>query len=267
MCRTKGDDAVSMEQMQEKSADVQALWEQYRQTKDIAVRNALIQHYSYLVKCIALKVVGRYQYFSYMDDIVSEGLIALMDAVGKFDFRKSVKFETFASIKIRGAMIDYIRKQDCFPRRLKKIAKSINEADDELSRELGRSPMEQELADRLKVSLPEYEKMLAETCSLNMLSFEELVYEKGAENLTLRLSDGISGPEQVMAEKELQDVLTKEIGRLEEKERLVIALYYREQLKIKEISGILGISDSRVSQIHSSALRKLRKSLETYLNQ
>ena len=256
-----------MEQLKESRTAVQSLWARYGRTREVPVRNELIQHYSYLVKCIALKVVGRYQYFSYMDDIVSEGLIALMDAVGKFDFRKEVKFETFASIKIRGAMIDYIRKQDCFPRRLKKIAKTINEADDELSHELGRSPTEQELADHLKVPLEEYEKMLAETCSLNMLSFEELVYEKGAENLNLRLADTISGPEQVMADRELQDVLAKEIDRLEEKEKTVIALYYKEQLKIKEISGILGISDSRVSQIHSSALRKLKKSMEGYLNQ
>ena len=256
-----------MEQLKESRTAVRELWTRYGRTKEISVRNELIRHYGYLVKCIALKVVGRYQYFNYMDDIISEGLIALMDAVGKFDFSKEVKFETFASIKIRGAMIDYIRKQDCFPRRLKKMARTINEADEELSRELGRSPTEQELADHLQVGLPEYEKMLAETCSLNMLSFEELVYEKGAESLNLRLADTISGPEQVMAERELQDVLAEEIDRLESKEKTVIALYYKEQLKIKEISGILGISDSRVSQIHSSALRKLKKSLEGYLNQ
>lgn len=256
-----------MEKLKESRTAVQGLWARYGRKREVSVRNELIQHYGYLVKCIALKVVGRYQYFNYMDDIISEGVIALMDAVEKFDSEKEVKFETFASIKIRGAMIDYIRKQDCFPRRLKKIAKTINEADDELSHELGRNPTEQEIADHLKVSLPEYEKMLAETCSLSMLSFEELVYERGAESLNLRLADTISGPEQVMAERELQDVLAKEIDRLDEKEKTVISLYYKEQLKIKEISGILGISDSRVSQIHSCALRKLKKSLEGYLNQ
>lgn len=117
------------------------------------------------------------------------------------------------------------------------------------------------------MGLEDFEKMLAETCSLNMLSFEEIVYEKGIENLKLNGAGDIQGPEQVVAEKEFQAVLAENIAQLDEKEKTVIALYYKEQLKIKEISGILGISDSRVSQIHSSALRKLRKSLNGYLKQ
>ena len=246
---------------------VQELWARYGRTRNAEIRDELILKYSYLVRCIAVKIVGRYQYFNYLDDIISEGLIALMDAISKFDVMKHVKFETFASIKIRGAMIDYIRRQDCFPRRLKKMARTINEADEALNQKLGRTPTGQEMADYMQVSLPEYEKMLAETCSMNLLSFEEMVYEKGAESLTLRLNDPSRGPEQAMAEKELRRVLQQDIERLEEKERLVISLYYREQLKIREISAVMGISESRVSQIHSSALRKLKRSLEGYLKQ
>ncbi len=247
---------------------LQDLWLQYGQTKDINIRNTIIVRYSYIVKCIALKTVGRYQYFNSMDDIINEGLIALLDAVEKFDAAKQVKFETFASIKIRGAMIDYIRKQDCFPRRLKHMAKAINEADDVLSHQLGRIPTNQELADYLHVSLQEYEKMQAETCSMNMLSFEEMIYEKGIENIQINTNnDSIHGPEQVIAEQELQEVLTYNIEQLNEKEKMVIALYYKEQLKIKEISSIMGISDSRVSQIHSGALQKMKTHLKEYLNQ
>lgn len=247
---------------------VEDLWLEYQQSKNTDTRNLIVVQYSYMVKCIALKTVGRYQYFNYMDDLVNEGLIALLDAVEKFDPDKKVKFETYASIKIRGAMIDYIRKQDCFPRRLKRMAKSLNEAENTLSHELGRNPTDQELAGYLSVSLEEYEKMQAETCSLNMLSFEELIYEKGVENIEFGVSgDPIRGPEQVIAEKELGDVLAEYIDQLNEKEKLVISLYYKEQLKIKEISGIMEISDSRVSQIHSNALRKLKKSLNEYYNQ
>jgi RNA polymerase sigma factor FliA len=246
---------------------VQELWQQYGRTKNIAIRNELIQNYSGLVKCIAIKIVGHYQYFNYLDDIINEGLIALMDAISKFDLRKNVKFETFASIKVRGAMIDYIRKQDCFPRRLKKMARSINDADDVLNQRYGRMPTDRELADYLNVSLEEYQKMLAETCSLNILSFEELVYEKGVENLCLHYSNEECGPEQDIAEKELQNVLKGNIDMLDTKEKTVISLYYKEQLKIKEISVIMGISESRVSQIHSGALRKLKKNLEKYLKQ
>lgn len=256
-----------MKKCETEKIPLRELWLRYCRGRETAVRDELIRQYSYLVRCIAIKVVGRYQYFNYMDDIVSEGLIALMDAVQKFDVSKNVKFETYASIRIRGAMIDYIRKQDCFPRRLKKMARVINEADEVLNQRFGRSPTDAELARYLKVDVDEYEKMLAETCSMNMLSFEEIVYEKGTEDLKLHLSDSIAGPEQAMAEKELKDILAENIDRLDEKEKIVISLYYKEQLKIREISGILGISDSRVSQIHSSALKKLKKSIGKYLKQ
>lgn len=244
------------------------LWLEYAQSRNHDIRNLLVVQYSYIVKCIALKTVGRYQHFNYMDDIVNEGLIALLDAVEKFDPDKKVKFETYASIKVRGAMIDYIRKQDCFPRRLKRIAKNMIEAENVLNHQLGRTPTDQELADFLSVSLVEYEKMQAETCALNMLSFEEIIYEKGLENIEISLTgDPIRGPEQVVAEKELQNVLAQYIDQLNEKEQIVISLYYKEQLKIKEISSVMSISDSRVSQIHSNALRKLKKYLTEYYNQ
>ncbi len=249
------------------SLSPQELWLRYGKTGETKLRNELINRYSYLVRFIARKLVGNGDSFCDMEDIVNEGLIALMDAVQKFDLSKNVKFETYASIRIRGAMIDYIRKQDCFPRRLKKLAREISEADEALCRRLGREPTNGELAEFLNVDEAEYGKMLAETYSMNMLSFEEIVYEKGAENLTLRMSGGDPGPEQAVAEKELRSVLAENIGRLDEKEKIVISLYYKEELKIKEISAVLGISDSRVSQIHSSALRKLRNSVGAYLKQ
>lgn len=248
-----------------KQADIEELWDSYLKTREEEFRNLLIIRYGYIVKCIALKTVGAYQHFNYMDDLVNEGLISLLDAVEKFDPEKKVKFETFASIKVRGAMIDYIRKQDCFPRRLKRIAKNINEAENVLSNELGRYPTDQELADYLNVSIEEYQKMQAETCALTMVSFEEMIYEKGAENVRFHVAgDGIPGPEQVVAEKELYVVLADYIERLNEKEKLVISLYYKEQLKIKEISQVMGISDSRVSQIHSNGLKKLKQFLKEY---
>lgn len=248
-----------------KQADTAELWEEFLKNREEDFRNMLIIRYGYIVKCIALKTVGAYQHFNYMDDLVNEGLIALLDAVEKFDPEKKVKFETFASIKVRGAMIDYIRKQDCFPRRLKKIAKNINEAENALSYELGRYPTDDELADYLSVSVEEYQKMHAETCALTMVSFEEMIYEKGAENVRFHVAgEGIPGPEQVVAEKELQVILAEYIERLNEKEQLVISLYYKEQLKIKEISQVMGISDSRVSQIHSNGLKKLKQFLKEY---
>ncbi|WP_085833601.1 sigma-70 family RNA polymerase sigma factor [Clostridium merdae] len=254
-----------MERVVSKERTIESLWEEYLEYKEEDVRNSLVIHYAYIVKCIALKTVGAYQHFTYMDDLVNEGLIALLDAVEKFDPEKRVKFETYASIKVRGAMIDYIRKQDCFPRRLKRIAKNISDAENTLSYELGRYPLEQEMAEYLSVSVEEFQKMQAETCALTMLSFEEMIYEKGVEDIRFSGSaDTIQGPEQVVAEKELQVVLADYIEKLNEKEKMVISLYYKEQMKIKEISAVMGISDSRVSQIHSNGLKKLKRFLKEY---
>ncbi|MDU7337007.1 MAG: FliA/WhiG family RNA polymerase sigma factor [Clostridium sp.] len=254
-----------MERVISKERTIETLWEEYLEYKEEDVRNSLVIHYAYIVKCIALKTVGAYQHFTYMDDLVNEGLIALLDAVEKFDPEKRVKFETYASIKVRGAMIDYIRKQDCFPRRLKRIAKNISDAENTLSYELGRYPLEQEMAEYLSVSVEEFQKMQAETCALSMLSFEEMIYEKGVEDIRFSGSaDTIQGPEQVVAEKELQVVLADYIEKLNEKEKMVISLYYKEQMKIKEISAVMGISDSRVSQIHSNGLKKLKRFLTEY---
>lgn len=242
------------------------LWYEYGRTRDKEDRNRLVEHYAGLVKCIAFKIAGHYQYFSYMDDIINEGIIALLDAVEKFDSSKNVKFETFASIKIRGAIIDFIRRQDCFPRRLKKMAKVITAACETLGQRLGREPTDSEIAGYLGVNLVEYEKMVAQTCSLSILSFEEVVYKKDVSTLSAKQSMPKDEPEHVIAEKELRRAVSDGIDKLDKKEKIVISLYYKEHLKIKEISDIMKVSESRVSQIHSKALHKLKKILQAYIN-
>ena len=252
-------------QQEDAPEDFNELWTQYQRTKNPELRNLVVDRYSYIVKCIALKIAGHYTYFNYMEDIISEGLIALMEAFERFDADKGVKFETYASIRVRGAIIDYIRKQDCFPRRLKTMAKSLTESEQALIGELGRMPTSQEMADRLQVSMPEFDKMQAETDALMMLSFEEMVYEKGVEAIPIHAGDPYSDmPDERYAEKELQEILAQSIELLSEKEQLVISLYYKEQVKIKDIADILEIGASRVSQIHSSALRKLQTKMKAY---
>ncbi|MEG2429049.1 MAG: FliA/WhiG family RNA polymerase sigma factor, partial [Oscillospiraceae bacterium] len=219
------------------------------------------------VKRIAQKTIGNYQYFNFLDDIVNEGIIALMDAVEKFDCRKNVKFETFASIKVKGAMIDFIRKQDCFPRRIKKIAKNIINAEGELSNDLNRNPTQQELASYMGVTIAELEKMQLEVYSLNIASFEQVVFETNSENvLSNVLTNSLDTPEQSLADQELAKILSKAISSLKEMEQMVISLHYKDQLKIKDIAKILEISDSRVSQIHSNALKRLKTVMNDYNN-
>lgn len=262
-----------MQQIQVQKSDVMSpsvlgLWREYADTHSVESRNKLVVQYSPLVKRIAAKTVGGFQYFNYIEDIVNEGIIALTDAVEKFDFDKNVKFETFASIKVKGAMIDFIRKQDCFPRRIKKLARELSDAENDLSTRLGRTPTQQELADHMGVTTGEFDKMQLEVYSLNVYSFEQIVYETNSETMMSKfLSTTADMPEQQLAERELAGVLADGIAKLKENERMVIALHYNEQLKIKDIAHILNISDSRVSQIHSNALRKLKKVIEDYNNQ
>lgn len=238
------------------------LWERYQNSKDIDIRNEIIEKYSYLVKIIALKMRGVYQYYGDVEDIVNEGIIALMDAIEKFDISKNTKFETYASIRIKGSIIDYVRKQDWVPRKVKRDYKNIKEAQELLSNEFGRIPTDNEVADYLKIELDEYNKIVGKAHGAGLLSFEEIIQEATIEHK----SGENDLPEYEAESKELREVLKVSINKLNEKEKLIISLYYMEELKMKEISRILEISSSRVSQIHTAALQKLEKSINNYLH-
>lgn len=244
--------------------DEAELWQQYYATRDIHVRNQIIEKYSYLVKIIALKLRGVYQQYGDVDDIVNEGIIALMDVVEKYDITKNTKFETYASIRIKGSIIDYVRKQDWIPRKVKSDYKNIKEAEDKLTNSLGRQPKDEEIAKYLKMDMKEYNQIVNNAFGTSILSFEELL---GGSNLVeTELNIGYDLPEEEIETKELYKVLVDSVHKLGEKEKLVISLYYKEDLKLKEIADILNISNSRVSQIHTSALQKLEKSIRDYQN-
>ncbi len=240
------------------------LWEQYYATRDIHIRNTIIERYSYLVKIIALKLRGVYQQYGDVEDIVNEGIIALMDVIEKFDITKNTKFETYASIRIRGSIIDYVRKQDWIPRKVKSDYKVVKEAEDSLSNKLGRAPNDAEVAEYLKMDMKEYNQIVNNAYGTSILSFEELLGE--ANLMETEIYSGYALPEQEVESKELHNNLIESINNLNEKEKLVVSLYYKEELKLKEIADILNISNSRVSQIHTSALQKLEKSIKSYLN-
>ncbi len=240
------------------------LWMQYYATRDINIRNLIIEKYSYLVKIIALKLRGIYQQYGDVEDIVNEGIIALMDVIEKYDITKNTKFETYASIRIRGSIIDYVRRQDWIPRKVKSDYKIVREAEDALSNKLGRAPKDWEVADLLKIDIKEYNQIVNHAYGTSILSFEELLGE--ASIMETELYSGYELPEEEIESKELYNTLFESINNLNEKEKLVVSLYYKEELKLKEIADILNISNSRVSQIHTSALQKLEKSIKGYLN-
>lgn len=239
------------------------LWKSYAQTKDIETRNHILMEYLYIVKIHAARMYATYRGFADQDDIISCGSLALLNSIDRFDYTRDIKFETFASIRVRGAMIDYMRKQDWVPRTVRKNIKDIDAAYADLQRELGREPSDEEISDRLGINIDDYYDTLSKSYSTNILSIEELLADN-LNNSIIPASD--KTPENEYELKELGQQMSQAIDSLNDKERTVISLYYYEGLKAKQIAGILEISESRVSQIHSKALTKLKYILRKYTN-
>lgn len=244
-------------------SDEDKMWEQYAVTKDINIRNQIVERYSYLVKIIALKIRGIYQQYGDVDDVVNEGIIALIDVIDKFDLAKNVKFETYATIRIKGAIIDYVRKQDWTPRKVKNDLKIVQQAEKELNIKLGRTPSDDEIANHLQIDIAEYNLIVRNALCTSIMSFEELVGEVSLRDKEIKYENKL--PEDLYEIKELNKVLRESINKLNDKEKLIISLYYKEEIKLKDIAIILEISNSRASQVHSIALEKLKKSIKSYL--
>lgn len=243
------------------------LWKKYKETNDPELRNQLILKYSYLVKCIALQLRGIYKQFADVDDIINEGIITLIDAINKYDLNKSTKFATYVTIRIRGSIIDYVRKQDWVPRRIKKLAKQIDEAETELRNTLERDPNVSEIAAKLNITVDEYNKKLSETYSVNVLSYEQILTDKLSDGIEIKHNDATNEdmPEIRVDQLELKRVLAEHIDNLTEREKIIVSLYYYEELKLKDISKVLEVSESRVCQIHSNAVKKLRNQMIKYI--
>lgn len=248
--------------------DPVALMEEYRKTGDIAQRNSLVMHYSYIARTVAAQTYGIYSNYAQADDIVNQGIIALISCVEKFDPGKGIKFESYAFMRVRGAVIDFVRKQDWLPRRVRQTAKEIHATHDALCNELMREPTRQEIADRAGISLKTLDKYYSEATNSVMLSFEELIQNVSQmDELLESFYDKDSLPEASLYRQELKEALQRGIEELTEKERLVVTLYYYEDLKLADISKVLGVSEQRISQILSRAVQRLRVKLEHYIKE
>ncbi len=241
------------------------LWRYYKENKSLETRNEIVLHYISLVRKIVLRFKGSYNNFGQLDDMVNQGIIALIDAVEKFDPDMGNKFETFASLKIRGAVIDFMRKQDWVPRNQRNLARELDEIYNELYAERGCEPSKQEMADRMRLSVSNLDKILQQRHNSIILSYEEAINEKMMVASPLFLNDSDQEtPETGILYDELKEKLVEAIDQLNEKERLVVSLYYYENLKLKEIAEVLSITESRVSQIHSAAIIKMKHKLNNY---
>jgi RNA polymerase sigma factor for flagellar operon FliA len=215
------------------------------------------------VKFIARRIHDRLPQQVELDDLVSAGVIGLMDAMKKYDPAKNVQFKSYAQFRIRGAILDSLRELDWGPRLLRRRARAIQEAHRKLSLELGRAATEPEVAAELGMQLHEYQVLLGELRGLDLGSIQQ---EGDEENRMEELSERIPDDKQedafaVLLKSETKEMLTKAIGELAERDRQVLALYYFEELTMKEIGAVMGVVESRVSQIHTSAIIQLRTKL------
>lgn len=231
--------------------------------------SAMIQDHLYLVDIIVSKMVTQVPSFMNRDDMRSAGMEGLMNAANRFDPEKKIKFKTFAEYRIRGAIYDEMRKLDWFSRGMREKQSRISATIKELELKLGRDPEEQEVASAMQLSLDSYQEMLAEVSHLGCVSLNETL-DSSQEGSTFldALADSREGydPGDVLETQQVTAKIAEVLESLNEKERLVISLYYYEELTQKEIAEVLSLSEGRVSQLHSQALIKLKNKIEPRLN-
>lgn len=241
------------------------LWQDYTKTKSSDIREKLILEYAPLVKLVAGRLSMYLGYNVEYDDLVSYGIFGLIDAIDKFDHTKPVKFETYASLRIRGAILDQIRKMDWIPRTIRQKQKQIDAAMKEFEVTHGRQATDAELAEQLGIKEEEYTEWQSQMKVTGVVSLNEFM-EQGSDVPNKRdASSHYAQPEDAYEQDELKEVLKDALELLTEKERRVIELYYYEELTLKEISVILEVSESRISQLHTKALQKMKGKMGKYM--
>ena len=220
-------------------------------------RNDMVERHAPLVKRIACHLINRLPACVQLEDMVQAGMIGLLEASGKYDETQGASFETYAGIRIRGSMLDEIRKNDWAPRSVHRKAREVAEAVREIENEHGRDARDVEIAETLDMSLGEYYKILQDNSYHKVLSVDDTSAITG-ETMLDSMSDNAPGILDGMHKDDMQRLLSDAIAGLPERERLVMALYYDEELNLREIGAVMGVSESRVSQIHSQAIIRLQ---------
>ncbi|PYG89846.1 RNA polymerase sigma factor for flagellar operon FliA [Ruminiclostridium sufflavum DSM 19573] len=237
------------------------LWKKYTETRDPVLKDELIVKYAYLIKYVAGRLSIYFGANVEFDDLVGYGAFGLIDAIEKFDVTKGVKFETYASFRIRGSIIDSIRDLDWVPRSLRQKNKELEKVYAEIENEVGHSATDKEVAEKMGISMEEFYKLLNDVNVSSMMSLEEFMeqnYERGLEIVSDSADDK---PEAALENIEIKEILIEAIDKLPEKEKAVITFYYFEELTLKEISAIMNVTESRISQLHTKALLRMRGKL------
>ena len=248
-----------------KAVSKEKLWDEYKKNRSQELREQIIIEYAPLVKLVAGRLNMYLGYNVEYEDLVSYGIFGLIDAIDKFDMTKDVKFETYASLRIRGSILDQIRKMDWIPRTVRQKQRKIDEAIKAVEQRTGKTASDEEIAGELGVTEEELLNWQSQLKVTNVVSLNEYV-EQGTEPvMETRGNSHFVQPEEMVEQNELKEMLQKAMELLTEKESKVILLYYYEELTLKEISRILEVSESRVSQLHTKALQKMQKMMGNYM--
>ena len=231
----------------------------YQQQTD---KSQLVERHAPLVKRIAHHLIARLPASVLVDDLIQSGMIGLLEAARNFDGSKGASFETFAGIRIRGAMLDEIRKGDWTPRSVHRNGRAITEAISQVESETGRDARDSDIADKLNVSLQDYHQMLNEVNAGKLVGIEDLGVSEDV--ITAPTNQGNDLPLEDLMQGAFQKALAQAITTLPEREAIVLSLYYDEELNLREIGEVLDVSESRVSQIHSQAMLKLKAKMQSW---
>jgi RNA polymerase sigma factor for flagellar operon FliA len=251
--------------MDDTAAEAARLWSAHKARPSRASRDRLIVHYSPLVKYVASRVAVGLPQNVEQSDLVSYGIFGLIDAIEKFDPERGYKFETYAIARIKGAILDELRSIDWVPRSVRSKARSLERAYSKLEAELHRAPTDEEVALELGVSVDQLQTLLGQVSFVGIAALDEMLSggpERG-EGVTLgdTIADGGDGPVAAFEVEEMRQILAESINRLPEREKIVLTLYYYEGLTLAEIGTVLGVTESRVCQIHTKAVLQLRSKI------
>ncbi|HEV8298904.1 MAG TPA: RNA polymerase sigma factor WhiG [Acidimicrobiales bacterium] len=244
---------------------IDQLWIEYKSTRDQGLRDRLLLHYSPLVKYVAGRVAVGLPQNVETADLVSYGIFGLIDAVEKFDLNRGYKFETYAIARIKGAILDELRSIDWVPRSIRAKARALEKAFAKLEGRFHRSPTDEELASELGLSEEQFQALLGQLSFVGLVALDELLSVSGerGESMTLgdTIPDGSEGPVGAYEVEEMRQLLAESINRMPEREKIVLTLYYYEGLTLAEIGQVLGVTESRVCQIHTKAVLQLRSKI------
>jgi RNA polymerase sigma factor for flagellar operon FliA len=250
-----------------KAIELRDLWRRYKEEEDRAARERLVLAYSPLVKYVAGRMASGLPAHVEEGDLISYGLIGLISSIERFEPERGFKFETFAITRIKGSIIDELRSLDWVPRSVRTRAREIERANAKLEHQLHRAPTDEEMAKELDVSQEDFQDSLVRISNSSVIALDELWTVSDASGDQVSLLDTIQDPTAVdpsheMDTTEMKDRLADAIARLPEREKLVVALYYYENLTLREIGEVLGVTESRVSQLHTKAVLRLKSRLQ-----